>query len=111
MLQGVPSSTSFETLSYSRNPDKLSNSPPSYNDLDKVKKKINNIERMIRERKESNQRMMRTMSEEFAQLDTSNKEKGILYSQLKATPRGGLILPLARMMSKSRKESIIISLH
>ena len=28
--------------------------PPSYNELDKVKKKVNNIERMIRELKQSN---------------------------------------------------------
>jgi len=36
---------------------------PKYNELDKVNKKINDMERMIREVKESNERMMKTMSE------------------------------------------------
>ena len=39
--------------------------PPGYNELDKVNKKVNDIKRMIRELKESNERMMRTMSEQF----------------------------------------------
>jgi len=34
--------------------------------LDKVKKQVNDMEMMIRELKESNERMMRTMSEQFA---------------------------------------------
>ena len=40
--------------------------PPSYNKLDKVNKRVNDMERMIRELKESNERMMKTMSEQFA---------------------------------------------
>jgi len=34
------------------------------------------MERMIRELKESNERIMRTMSEQFAQLAMFNREKG-----------------------------------
>ena len=38
--------------------------PPSgYNELDKVIKKINNTERIIRELKESNERMIKTLGE------------------------------------------------
>ena len=44
---------------------------------------------MIRELKESNERMMRTMSEQFAQLAMSNREKGTFPSQPEANPRGG----------------------
>ena len=47
------------------------------------------MERMIREFKESNERMMRTMSEQFAQLAMSNREKGTFPSQPEANPRGG----------------------
>ena len=63
--------------------------PPSYNDVDKVNKKVNDIERMIRGLKESNERMMRTMSEQFAQLAMSNRKKGTFPSQPEANPRGG----------------------
>jgi len=63
--------------------------PPGYNELDKVNKKVNDMERMIRELKESNERMMRTMSEQFAQLAMSNREKGTFPSQPEANPRGG----------------------
>ena len=58
--------------------------PLGYNELDKVNKKVNDTERMIRELKESNERMMRTMSEQFAQLAMSNREKGTFPSQLEA---------------------------
>jgi len=34
-----------------------------YNELDEVNKKVNDMERMIRELKESNERIMKTMSE------------------------------------------------
>jgi len=44
---------------------------------------------MIRELKESNERMMRTMSEQFAQLAMSNREKGTFPSQPETNPRGG----------------------
>ena len=37
-----------------------------YNELDKVNKKVNEMERMIRELKKSNERIMKTMSEQFA---------------------------------------------
>jgi len=37
--------------------------PPGYNELDKVNKKVNDMERMIRELKESNERIMRTLSD------------------------------------------------
>ena len=36
---------------------------PDYNKLDKMNKEVNDIERMIRELKESNEGMMKTMSE------------------------------------------------
>jgi len=42
--------------------------PPGYNELDKVNRKVNDMERMIRELEESNKRMMKTMSEPFTQL-------------------------------------------
>jgi len=58
--------------------------PLGYNELDKVNKKVNDMERMIRELKDSNERMMRTMSEQFA-----NREKGTFPSQPEANPRGG----------------------
>ena len=51
--------------------------PPRYNELDKVNKKVNDMERMIRELKESNERMMKTMSKQFAQLAMSSREKGV----------------------------------
>jgi len=63
--------------------------PPGYNELDKVDKKVNDMERMIRELKESNERIMKTMSEQFAQLAMSNQEKGTFPSQPEAKPRGG----------------------
>jgi len=63
--------------------------PPSYNDVDKVNKKVNDIERMIRGLKESNERMMRTMSEQFAQLAMSNREKETFPSRPEANLRGG----------------------
>ena len=37
----------------------LNHIPPDYNELDKVKKKVNDMDRMIREPKESNERMNR----------------------------------------------------
>jgi len=40
--------------------------PPGYNELDKVNKKVNDMEKMIRKLKESNERMMKIMSEQFA---------------------------------------------
>ena len=61
----------------------------TYNELNKVNKKVNDMERMIRELKESNERIMRTMSEQFAQLAMSNGEKGTFSSQPEANPRGG----------------------
>jgi len=63
-----------------------------------VNKKVNGIERMIRELKESNERLMRTMSEQFAQLVMSNRENGTFPSQPVANPRGGLHLLLTLMM-------------
>ena len=63
--------------------------PPCYNDLDKVHKKVNDMEWMIRELKELNEKMMKTKNEQFAQLATSNREKGDICSQLEAHRRGG----------------------
>jgi len=45
-------------------------------------------ERMIRELKELNERMMKTMSEQFAKLAMSNREKGVFSCQPKVNPRG-----------------------
>ena len=50
--------------------------PLSCNDLDKVNNKVNNMEMMDRELKELNERIMKTMSEQFVQLAMSNREKG-----------------------------------
>ena len=72
--------------------------PPSYNELDKVNKKVNDMERMIRELKESNERMMRTMSKQFAQLAISNREKGTSLANPRLTQEGDLHLLLTRMM-------------
>jgi len=48
-------------------PDMAQSYPtPKYNDSDIVNKKVNDMERMIREHKELNERMMKTMSEPFA---------------------------------------------
>jgi len=51
--------------------------------LDKVNKKVNDMERMIRGL------MMRTMSEQFTQLAMSNREKGTFPSEPEANLRGG----------------------
>jgi len=53
---------------------------PTYNDLDKVNKKVNDMKRMIRELNESNERMMKTMSEQFIELAMSNREKGFFHA-------------------------------
>ena len=37
--------------------------------------KVDDIEKMIRELKESNERMMKAMSEQFVQLAMSNRER------------------------------------
>jgi len=63
--------------------------PIGSNELDKVNKKVNDMESMIRELKDSNERMMRTMSEQFSQLAMSNWEKGTFPSQPEANPRWG----------------------
>ena len=47
------------------------------------------MERMIRELKEPNERMMKTMSEQFAQFVVSNREKGLFCSQPEVNPREG----------------------
>jgi len=44
---------------------------------------------MIRELKESNERMIKTMSEEFSQLAMSNREKGVFPSQPNVNPIEG----------------------
>ena len=49
------------------------------------------MKRMIRELKESNKRVMKTMSKQFAQLAMSNKEKGVFPNQLESNPRRGLM--------------------
>jgi len=51
--------------------------PPSgYYDLDKVNKKVIDVERMIRKLKDLSERVMKTISNQFAQLAMSNREKG-----------------------------------
>jgi len=54
--------------------------PPGYNELDKVHNNVNDVERMTRD-KESNERMMKTTSEQFAQFAMSNREKRVFPSQ------------------------------
>lgn len=61
--------------------------PPDYNDFDKVNKKFNNMERMSRELKESKKRMMKTISEQFAQSARSNKERWTFPSQSEVNSR------------------------
>ena len=46
------------------------------------------MKRIIRELKESDEGMMKTMSEQFAQLAMSNREKGVFPSQPEVNPRG-----------------------
>jgi len=41
-------------------------SRPGYNDLDQVNKKVNDMEKLIRELKELNERMMKINSKQFA---------------------------------------------
>jgi len=53
-----------------------------------VNEKVNDMERIIREFKESNGRMMKTLSEQFAQLAISNREKRVFPSQPEVNPRG-----------------------
>ena len=43
----------------------------------------------MRELEESNERMMKTISEQFAQLVMSNREKGVFPNQHEVNPRGG----------------------
>ena len=63
--------------------------PPGYNELVKVNKKVNDMNIMIAELKDSNERMMKTISEQLTQLAMSNMEKGLFPSQVKVNPRGG----------------------
>jgi len=56
------------------------------------------MERMIRELKESNETMMKTMSEQFAQLAMFNMEKEVFPVNLKQTQEEALPLPLTPMM-------------
>ena len=61
--------------------------PPGYNELDKVHNNVNDVERMTRD-KESNERMMKTTSEQFAQFAMSNGEKRVFPSQAEVNLRG-----------------------
>jgi len=54
--------------------------PTEYNNLDKVNKKGNHMERMFRECKDSDEIMMKTMSKQFVKLAMSNREKGVTSS-------------------------------
>ena len=65
--------------------------PLGYNELDKVNKKVNDIERMIKELKEYNERLMRTISEQFAQLATSNGKRGLFLANQWLTQEGVFI--------------------
>jgi len=60
---------------------------PGYNKIDKVNKKVSDMERMMRELKESNERMMKTINKHFAQLPRSNRERGTFPSQSKLNPK------------------------
>ena len=56
-----------------------------------MNKKVNDMERMIRELKESNERMMRTISEQFAQLAMSTRERGLFVANKRLTQEGVFI--------------------
>jgi len=66
MLQGFSSSTSCDSIICL----------PSYNDLDKVNEKVNDMEKMIRKLEESNERLMKAISEQFTQVVICNRDKG-----------------------------------
>ena len=54
-----------------------------------MNQKVNDMERMIRELKESNKRMMKIISEQFTQLAMSNREKGVFPIQFEVNSKGG----------------------
>jgi len=66
--------------------------PCDYNELDKVNKKVNDMERKAKELKDSNERTIKTMSEQFAQLAMFNTEKEAFPSQSESNPRGDPLL-------------------
>jgi len=63
--------------------------PPGYNELDKVNKKANGMEKIIKDLKESNER---TMSEQFAQLAMSNRVNGTFPSQPEANLKREILI-------------------
>ena len=65
------------------------------------------MERMTRELKESNERMMKIMSEQFAQLAISTREKGVFPSQPEVNPRGGSLFD----PNDVQKVNVIIALR
>ena len=73
-------------------------STPKYNEINKVTKKVRDIQKMMRKLKEPSERMVKKMSEYFAQLAMSNREIGTFPSQLNLNPKGNLLLLLSPMM-------------
>ena len=63
-----------------------------------MNKKVNDMERMIRELKESNEKMMKPMSELFAQLAMCIRKKGSFLVNWSLTQEGDP--PLTQMMCK-----------
>ena len=53
-----------------------------------MNKKLNDMERMIRELKESHKGMIKMISEQFAYLAMFNTEKWVSPSKLEVNPRG-----------------------
>lgn len=54
-----------------------------------MNKRVNDTEQIMKEVKQSNERMMKTMSEQFAQLTRLNRERRTFPSKLKVNARGG----------------------
>ena len=84
-------------------------SPRDYSELNKVNKKVNDMEMMTRELKESNERMMKIMSKQFTPLAMSNRGKGVFPSQPEENPRRGGSSSLFNP-SDFRKLNVVISL-
>jgi len=56
--------------------------PPNYNEVDNVAKTVSNMERMIRELKEFDERMMKIMNEQFVHLPCRiEREKHFIVNQ------------------------------
>ena len=74
--------------------------------LDIVNKKVNDMERMIREFKELKERMMKIMSEQFTKLVMANRKKRVFPSQPESNLRGGSSFDL----NNAQKVNVVIFL-